>query len=360
MKKLLLSFLLCLPAIAIQAQDVDFKISGTVAQDIDNLNVIANNDRQSMTGVSVKDGKFTITGTKPLNTLITMSFGRNSISFINDGTPIEFDLTNNTFSGSDLNKKIFDYDRQLDEKYADKIKALYAEYEALTKDESEDAQAKMQDVEKRFNEVSDAMSADEMKIVKENKDNFIPIVYISQLIYDFDYEEMKELLESDAPYLNHPIMDRVKMQFAAYEKRMPGKMFTDLTMNDPDNNPRQFSEWCGKGNYVLVDFWASWCGPCRNEMPNVVENYKKYHSAGFDILGVSFDNKDDAWKGAIKSLGMEWPQLSDLKGWKSEGASAYGITAIPANVLLDKEGKIIAIDLRGNDLGNKLKEIYGF
>ena len=175
-----------------------------------------------------------------------------------------------------------------------------------------------------------------------------------------DYNELKGLLAESAPYYNHPAMTNAKRQLKALEKRMPGKMFTDLTMNDTGGKARKLSEWCGKGNYVLIDFWASWCGPCRQEMPNVVANYEKYHSKGFEIVGVSFDNNGEAWKNAIKTLNMNWPNISDLKGWKSEGAAAYGINSIPSNVLLDGEGKIVAADLRGNGLGAKLKEIYGF
>jgi peroxiredoxin len=137
-----------------------------------------------------------------------------------------------------------------------------------------------------------------------------------------------------------------------------GMKFTELEMNDLEGKPVKLSQWAGKGNCVLIDFWASWCGPCRQEMPNVVANYKKYHDKGFEIVGVSFDSKGDAWKKAVSELGMTWPQMSDLKGWESAGAKAYGITSIPASVLLDAEGKIIGMNLRGEALGEKLAEIY--
>ena len=95
-------------------------------------------------------------------------------------------------------------------------------------------------------------------------------------------------------------------------------------------------------------------------MPNVVASYVKYHSKGYEIIGVSFDNKEAAWKAAVKTLGMDWIQLSDLKGWQSAASEAYGVDAIPSNVLLDPEGRIVASDLRGSALESKLKEIYGF
>ncbi len=360
MRKLLSLILLAVPALSMLAQDTEFKITGVVPDDVKEVSLLVNSDRNSMEKVAVTDGAFTVTGSKALNDIITIGFGNYGISFFNDGTPIDVDFVKNTFSGSELNKKLYDYDRQLDGKYADALNELTAEAEKVSQDGSEESKAKMEELEKKYEEIADAMTADQIKIVMENKDNMIPAIYINQVVYELEYDELKDLLDSNAPYYNHPAMARAKNQLAALEKRLPGKMFVDMTMNDTDGNPRKLSEWCGKGNYVLIDFWASWCGPCRQEMPNVVENYKKYHSAGFEIIGISFDSKADAWKAAIGNLGMEWPQLSDLKAWKSEGASTYGVTAIPANVLLDKDGKIIAIDLRGNKLGDKLKDIYGF
>ena len=142
------------------------------------------------------------------------------------------------------------------------------------------------------------------------------------------------------------------------ELRRPGLMYTDLVMKDMNDTEVKLSQYAGKGNYVFVDFWASWCGPCRAEMPNVVEAYKKYHSKGLEIVGVSFDQKKDAWTAAVKNLGMEWPQMSDLKGWQCAAGKVYGIRSIPSNILLDPQGKIVASDLRGEDLQKRLAEIY--
>ncbi len=112
-----------------------------------------------------------------------------------------------------------------------------------------------------------------------------------------------------------------------------------------------------KGKYVLVDFWASWCGPCRGENPNVVAAFNKYKDKGFTVFGVSLDQNKDKWLQAIKTDNLTWQHVSDLKGWGNEAAKLYGISSIPQNLLLDKEGKIIAKNLRGADLDAKLEEL---
>ena len=130
--------------------------------------------------------------------------------------------------------------------------------------------------------------------------------------------------------------------------------YTDISLPGPQGQTVKVSDYVGKNRLVMIDFWASWCGPCMGEMPYVVKAYEMFHDKGLEIVGVSLDKDKASWLSAIEQTGQKWPQMSDLKGWECAGAQIYGIQSIPANVLIDDHGKIVARDLRGDAL---LKEI---
>lgn len=144
------------------------------------------------------------------------------------------------------------------------------------------------------------------------------------------------------------ILDNVRM----------GKKFVDLEMIDPDDNKRKLSEFTGQGKVVLLDFWASWCGPCLEAIPHFKKLYNEYHSNGFEIVGISLDRNKKEWINAIQTNQLVWPHLSDLNGWDNIGAQVYGINYVPNTILLDKDGLIIAKNIHGESLEKKLKEIF--
>ena len=148
-----------------------------------------------------------------------------------------------------------------------------------------------------------------------------------------------------------------KIKFAAtLQATQPGMPFIDIEAPTPQGDTIRLSDYAGKGRYVLVDFWASWCGPCRAAMPAIKELYAKYHDKGFDVIGVSLDAKKDAWLKGIADLELPWPQMSDVKLWDSAGAKQYGIMAIPCTILIGPDGKIVGRDL---NIQEKLRTIFG-
>ncbi len=172
---------------------------------------------------------------------------------------------------------------------------------------------------------------------------------------DFPVVDMLEkALYAKFPY--NIAVQQYHAQIDVERKTAIGSMAPDITLPDPEGNIRKLSDL--KGKVVLIDFWASWCGPCRKENPNVVNAYGKFHDKGFEIFSVSLDKDRESWLKAIANDNLRWPDhVSDLKYWKSDGAAAYGVTAIPFTVLVGRDGRIVAKKLRGEALEQKLSEL---
>ncbi len=178
----------------------------------------------------------------------------------------------------------------------------------------------------------------------------------SRLASSSDLKQLETIKNNFDTSLNKSIYVKLLSNYVDKLKRSEfGQPAIDFTMNTADGKPLQLSSLYGK--YLLVDFWASWCPPCRAENPNVVATYNKYKAKGFEILGVSFDNNREKWLKAIEDDKLTWNHVSDLSGWGNAAGKLYGIRSIPANILLDPKGIIIAKNLRGKDLEKKLKEV---
>lgn len=194
------------------------------------------------------------------------------------------------------------------------------------------------------------------KSVTENSESLVSVLFLSELP-----EEQAELRKAIASNLHekYPRNSFVENEYAAYNQTQPleiGSEAPEIVMNSPKGKEIALSSLRGK--VVLIDFWASWCGPCRAEAPNLVQTYNKYKSKGFEIYGVSLDEDEDAWTKGIKKMGLDWIHVSDLAGWGCSAIESYGFDGIPFTVLIDREGKIIATDLRGEELSQKLEEIF--
>lgn len=244
--------------------------------------------------------------------------------------------------------------------YSAILNAARAEQSKLYKAYNEAAQAKdeakLKEIEEQYNKVSEETEAKESEFIKANADTYVAAYVLSSKMGGMSYEELQEaygMLGENAKQTEPAKM--VEERIAKLAAVAVGKVAPDFTLNTPEGKP--LSMHSIKGKVKVIDFWASWCGPCRGENPNVVAMYKQYHKKGLEILSVSLDNNKEAWLKAIKDDKLTWNHVSDLKGWDCEAAKLYAVNGIPHLVVLDANNVIVAKDLRGDALKAKVAEL---
>lgn len=209
----------------------------------------------------------------------------------------------------------------------------------------------------QYNQLYEEKNNKIKQFVAENSSNVIgPYLVIRNLLPTLSFEELKTTTDNFDPSIaDSKYVKNLKKRIEILAKVQIGKTAPDFTLNTPNGEPLSLTSL--KGKYLLIDFWASWCAPCRRENPRVVKFYQDYKDKNFTILSVSLDTKKENWTKAIEDDRLTWYHVSDLKGWDNAAADLYGVRSIPHTVLLDPEQKIIAKNLRGEELRNKLSEL---
>ena len=255
-----------------------------------------------------------------------------------------------TVTGSE-GQKIYDQFMAINASAQQEAMKLQQEYQAANGD-----QAKIQAVQEAYAKLMTDAQAKETELIKANPDSYVSTFVIVSSMGQMEYEQLKERYSLLGEKAKASAQGKaIAAQIAKLESTAIGQIAPNFTITTPEGE--SISLYDIKGKVKLIDFWASWCGPCRGENPHVVEIYKEYHPKGLEIFGVSLDNNKEAWVKAIADDGLVWKHGSDLKGWQSAPAQLYSVTGIPHTVLLDENNKIIAKNLRGDELKQKIAEL---
>ena len=306
----------------------------------------------------IKNGQFTLEGRQDTAKVCYLTYkgesedGRGMDFFLENGEiKVQLSADSHSATGTPNNDAYQGIRQQLN----DLNKQLFATYESM-KDSTltdEQREAKAKDMEALDAKMTEATTA----AIAQNVTNAVGVYLLKRNYYSMSVEELEPIVTQIPAELTDEGIASIKEKVEKMKLTAVGQKFTDFEMQTPDGKTVKLSDYVGKGKVVLIDFWASWCGPCRQEMPNLVEAYKKYRNKKFEIVGVSLDRDAEAWKNGIKKLNITWPQMSDLKFWDCEGANLYAVSSIPHTVLIDGEGIILARGLHGDGLQEKLAEV---
>jgi peroxiredoxin len=238
----------------------------------------------------------------------------------------------------------------------DKYSSIYAEYQSASQAGNF---TRVAEIEKQADSLQSEMKSLQKNFVSNNPASYVTPSILVSLSYEMEADEIDSMITVlDTAIAKVPQIVSLKERAMVMKAVAIGQKAPDFTMNDVDNNPVTLSSKYGS-RLLLVDFWAAWCGPCRQENPNVVKVYTEFHKKGFDVFGVSLDQKKEDWLKAIADDKLTWTHVSDLQYWSNSAAKLYAVNSIPANFLLDETGTIIGKNLRGEDLYKKVQELLG-
>lgn len=364
MRNLLTILVLALAIVSCQNAKDKFTIQGTIAGVESGkvyLQKIVDGQPQSIDTAEIAGGKFSFEGKMETPDIRILRLNEQDYfaQFFLDNanltvTASKDSLRNTKISGSPTQDVFQIYITEM-EKLNKDLQGLQAKYQnAMASGNVNEAEKAKIDAQAMI----DNNKVYSKNFVKEHT-NSVVAAYITlyQLANQIEGAELDSIVSKFSPEIGKSeYVEQLKKIIEEQKKTAVGVVAPDFTMNDPEGKPIQLSSLRGK--VVMIDFWASWCSPCRQENPNVVKLYNQYHSKGFEILGVSLDRGKDEWIQAIKDDQLSWLHVSDLQFWQNSAARLYGVNAIPQTYLLDKDGVIIAKGLRSEQLAAKLKELF--